>query len=89
MSDRRRASEDDEKLIRLSTGAEILGVSPDAIRKRMAPSGVEELTIVDISKSTAQRRSFRLVYSEVVALRDKLIETARQRNDISRFFMKS
>jgi hypothetical protein len=69
------------RLIRFAAGAEILGVSPDAIRKRIASAGVEELTI---SRPGAQRRTTRLVHSEVVALRDRLIQAARDRTDISR-----
>jgi hypothetical protein len=76
--------DDAERLIRLALGAEILGVSPDAIRKRIAPAGVEELTIVDISRPGAQRRTLRLVYSEVTALRDRLIQTARDRVNVDR-----
>ena len=75
---------EEERLIRLAVGAELLGVSPDAIRKRIAPAGVEELTIVDISRPGAQRRTMRLVYSEVASLRDRLIQRARDRMDVHR-----
>ncbi len=74
----------EERLITLSVGATILGVSPDAIRKRQAPTGVEQLTVIDISRPGAQRRTLRLVYSEVVALRDRLIQTARDRMNVDR-----
>ena len=66
-------------LIKLAFGARLLGVSPDSIRALSAPAGVENLTIVDLSTPGAQRRTLRLIYSEVILLRDKLIQTARDR----------
>jgi hypothetical protein len=82
------SNEPEEKLIRLATAGEILGVSPDAIRKRISPVGVEELTFVDISRPGAQRHTIRLVYSEVVALRDSLIQAARNRVSIDRMLQR-
>jgi hypothetical protein len=78
------ALSDEERMITLSQGAKILGVSPDAIRKRQAPAGVEDLTIIDVSRANTQRRRLCLVYSEVTGLRDRLIQTARDRVDIWR-----
>jgi len=75
---------DDARLIKLAAGAKILGVSPDAIRKRSAPRGVERLTIIDGAKNGAQRRLLFLIYSEVIELRDELIHNARQRMDMRR-----
>jgi len=79
---RAQLAPDEERLIKLAAGAEMFDVSPDAIRKRLAP--YDGLTIVDASPPGAQRRSLRLVYSECVALRDKLIEDGRQRVSIER-----
>lgn len=69
----------DERLMPVAEAAHMLGVTAEAIRKRTAPDGIENLTIVNILRPYAQRRSIRLVYSEVVALRDTLIRTERDR----------
>jgi len=73
----------EERLIKLSAGAKMFGDdSADAIRKRLPP--YDRLTIVDLSGPDAQRRKLRLVYSECVALRDELIQNARQRTSVAR-----
>jgi hypothetical protein len=77
-------SAEPDRLIKLSEAARLFGVDQSSLRKLEAPRGVEELTFVDISKPGAERRSLRLVYSECVALRDKLIQTSRQRTDVGR-----
>ena len=75
---------DADRNIPLKVGAQILGVSPDAIRKREAPRGVEGLTIINAARVGAQRALLQLRLSEVIALRDKLYEDARERLNVER-----
>jgi hypothetical protein len=75
---------DEDRNIPLREGARLLGVSPDSIRKREAPRGVETLTIIDGARQGAQRRLLFLRLSEVIALRDKLYEDARQQMNVDR-----
>jgi hypothetical protein len=63
-------------LIPLAKGAGMLGLSPDAIRKRSC--GTAALTII------LQGRRLFLVREEVVAHRANLIENARRRTDVLR-----
>jgi hypothetical protein len=81
-SKRREAAE--EHLIKPSVAGQMLGVSSDALVRRIAPRGVDTLTFVDISQPGAKRRTLRLVYSECVALRDELIHNARERVNVER-----
>lgn len=67
---------DMDNLIPLSRAAEMLGLDPSTIRKRMA--GTETLTIVP------QGKNFFLVLGEVIAHRAKKVEDARRQNDVLR-----
>lgn len=72
-----RAMESDmEALIPLREAAELLGLDTSTIRKRSA--GTANLTIV------YQGRKLFLVRGEIIAHRRKLIDDARQQNDILR-----
>jgi hypothetical protein len=64
----------DERLMTLKEAGHILGVSAYSLRTRTAPRGVDTLTFIDITLPNRERRSYRLVFSEVIALRDELIE---------------
>lgn len=80
---------DADRNIPLAVGAAMLGVSPDAIRKREAPRGVETLTIINAAREGSQRALLQLRLSEVIALRDKLYEDARQRMNVDRMMKKT
>ncbi|MBC8032277.1 MAG: hypothetical protein H7Z16_19495 [Pyrinomonadaceae bacterium] len=72
-----RAVESDlEALIPLREAAKLLGLDPSTIRKRSA--GTANLTVVH------QGRKLFLVRGEIIAHRRKLIDDARQRNDVLR-----
>ena len=68
----------DERLMTFKEAGHILGVSADSLRKRSAPRGAETLTVIDIRLLDRERRSYRLIFSEVIALRDGLIEQERE-----------
>ncbi len=72
----RDVESDLEALIPLREAAGMLGLDPSTIRKRAA--GTADLTII------LQGRKFFLVRSEIIAHRRKLIDDARQRNDVLR-----
>lgn len=67
---------DMDALIPLRKAAELLGLDSSTIRKRSA--GTASLTIV------RQGRKLFLVRGEIIAHRKKLIDDARQRNDVLR-----
>lgn len=67
---------DPDDLIPLSVGAERLGLDPSTIRKRK--SGTESLTLV------RQGRNLYMVLGEVIEHRRRMIEDARQKNDVMR-----
>lgn len=67
---------DMDALIPLRVAADLLGLDSSTIRKRSA--GTEGLTIV------RQGRKLFLVRGEIIAHRRKLIDDARQRNDVLR-----
>jgi len=72
-----RAVESDlDALIPLREAAGMLGLDPSTIRKRAA--GTANLTIV------LQGRKFFLVRAEIIAHRRKLIDDARQQNNVLR-----
>lgn len=79
--------EDLDRLIPLAQAARMLGLSSDAIRKRLA--GTENLTLIDQSSSGASRHFWFLVRSEVFSHRQRLIDEARRRTDVDRFFIKN
>lgn len=68
----------DERLIRPKEAADLLGVSTTSILRRRAPSGVEDLTVINIAKKFSGMPHFVLVFSEVIALRDELIDAGKQ-----------
>jgi hypothetical protein len=65
-----------ESLVPLRKAAELLGLDTSTIRKRSA--GTAHLTIVH------QGRKLFLVLGEIIAHRRKLIDDARQHNDVLR-----
>jgi hypothetical protein len=65
-----------EDLIPLSEGAVMLGLDASTIRKRKA--GTETLTLV------RQGRNLFMVRGEIIAHRAKLIDDARNRNNVLR-----
>ncbi len=72
----RTVETDLDALVPLRKAAELLGLDPSTIRKRAA--GTAHLTIVH------QGRKLFLVLGEIIAHRKKLIDDARQRNDVLR-----
>ena len=77
MSKALRSVETDlDALIPLREAAALLGLDPSTIRKRSA--GTAHLTVVH------QGRKLFLVRGEIIAHRRKLIDDARQRNDVLR-----
>lgn len=71
---------DPDDFIPLREGARMLGLDVSTIRKRKA--GTDQLTII------AQGRKLFLLRGEVIAHRRKMIEDARQRNDVLRLVRK-
>jgi hypothetical protein len=63
-----------ERLCTFTEAGEILGISSESIRRKIC--GTESLTRVSIPGTNLKR----LVFSEVIALRDKWIEAARNKS---------
>ncbi len=72
----RRAVIDLDALIPVAEGASMLGLDASTIRKRKA--GTENLTLV------RQGRNLFLVRGEIIAHRAKLVDDARNRNNVLR-----